>query len=507
MKKIIIIIIGLIGLILIGIGVVSALTFINHTVKIPSEMTVKEPTLQNNYQQQLIMNIEKSLEEGYQLPQGVSTLPASTFFEGDTISADVYRNCSGEVTFTNQNGMIRYQLNTNCKKDSATLKLDYTATTIPEQALSSAISYPVSDGYILIGAIDENDTTEKYTANALLLKFDQNHNLIFSQKISDTTIENMNSSSYVEIKDIYEDTDGYYLLGDIENASGGDFTELIAELTDIYANNAIENKDNNFSFLLKYDKNGNLIMKKLINPIEGDLSVNNMIGKKNHSLFIATASKIIEYNTVEDKFKYHELPNTQLKTSNLVDDSIYGYTVECNIKTEKNEENKNGIIKMSLTGKKLWQRTLDVEETLKSSECSNLIDSIYHINARHILVYEKGKKLSVYNDHGENIKDIDYTALAPTKKEKLTILDINQKNNEIELILENDSYMIRDILDEEYKLKKRTALNIEKATELLENISDVENMIPTKNGWIKNKVLKRQNGLSILRMEYQNDEA
>jgi len=55
----------------------------------------------------------------------------------------------------------------------------------------------------------------------------------------------MNSSSYVEIKDIYEDTDGYYLLGDIENASGGDFSELIAELTDIYANNAIENKDNN----------------------------------------------------------------------------------------------------------------------------------------------------------------------------------------------------------------------------------------------------------------------
>lgn len=505
MKKIIITIVGIVGLIFIGIGVMTTSLFSNDQVVIPKEISEKKSALNNRYQQEVIMNIERSLQEGYQVPQGTSTVQASIFLKSDNTDSDQYKSCDGEVNFTNQNGLIRYQLNTKCKKDTGNLHINYTVTDIKEQTLSSATTYKVSDGYIIIGTTDENDSTDQYTANSIILKFDQDHNLVFSKKISDVTVENMNNQSYIEIRDILEDEDGYYLLGEVQNASGGDLSNLIAEMTKIYVDHSIEKKENNFSFLLKYDKVGNLVTEKLINPIEGDISVNKIVGKKDQTIFITSDSRIIQYNTVNDKFKYYDLPNTQIETEYLDQDYIYGYSRKCNMETEKNTENKDAIIKLSLTGKKIWQQALDSEEILEKNKCSDLIENVYPVEKGPVLVSNQGRTLSVYDEAGKNIKNIDYSPLISRKKERIRIHDIRQNKNGIEIYLENDSHIIVDTLDENYQWKNRYAVNIEGATELLDNTGDVDNIIPTESGMIHNKILKKENGLSILKVEYHKE--
>lgn len=498
MKKIVIIIIALLGIVCIGSGILSLLSIENKTVFITAEHKNKKAPLNIEYQQTVINQIEKAFQNGYQVPPGITTEKVSTFYTPTLEEANLYSNCDGTVQFINTNQIIHYQLDTKCKEDTGNLKLSYNILRTPEIKIDDSKLYEVTDGYIISGKTDYSENSD--TGNSLFMKFDQNHQLQFSKRISDVITNNQNLSSNITINDIWETSDSYYVLGVVEHAVGGDFASLLPELNRIYQKNNMTEKDNSFDFLFQYDKKGNLVSKNIMDPIEGAIYTDKIIGYKNKVLYISNDTTLIRYQTEKRNFRYQEYPTDNFNAMIIKGENLYGYSNYCNYKTKKGKINQNALIHLDLGLKQKWILDLENKDNVAKESCSNYINEIYSVGNNIGLVYNHSRAIGIYNQEGKQIKELDYSKLRK-KKDDINIYSIKKKNEETEIILNNSKDLIVDRLDKKYELKARYSVELWKDTCMLENVYDIENMISTNKKIIKLKLLKG-NTISIMRIDY-----
>lgn len=496
MKKIIGIVVALCGIFLIGIGIAtnSSLLEKNKTIVIKKDLKKQKLTTNMKYQQQIIKNIELAFQNGYTIAEGNSTIKTNDFLDTTKEEYKEYENCNGEVKFTNINNQIGYEITSTCKKDKNGLKVKYSLARLSEQNITEAKLIPTETGYFLVGTTSAQEK--------VLIKFDENHQITFIEKINNfPTAENENT--YLNINDIFEDQDSYYVLGYIQNAKGSIFTNLLLELNHLYTKQSIATNDHNFSFLFKYDKQGNLISQQLIDPIKGDLSITNILGKEKDFLLLTSSTKIIKYDIKKETFEYIDLPETMLEPSYLKDNFIYAYTLKCNY--DNNTANNNdSIMKLDLNGKVIWQQNLNHERKITPDTCSNYITNIYNLENKHALVYEGSKKITIYNNDGKQIVDIDYSKVAKDQKNPITVLAIEMKNNKLKLYYTNEEYLLVDTLDSNYKLINRYTTGLYDATSLLDNINDVKNIVTTDKGLTQLKLLKG-NTITVMKIDYLNE--
>ena len=80
------------------------------------------------------------------------------------------------------------------------------------------------------------------------------------------------------------------------------------------------------NILLKYDKKGNLISEKLIDPIDGDAIFDKILGKYGNELIMTSSSKIAKYDNEKETFKFHNLSEGFIEASYLKNNFLYGYS-------------------------------------------------------------------------------------------------------------------------------------------------------------------------------------
>ncbi len=494
MKKIISIMIAVLGILLIIIGIVWGVSLFKKNIVVTDEIKKQTVTTNTKYQQQIIKGVELALQNGHTVTPGVTKENANKFFDAKLTENSEYKNCSGEVEFTNDSKHLSYQLNTKCQKDKGTLKTNYTVTNIEEQTLENLEVKKAADGYFLMGAIKGNES--------VVMKFDHNNHLTFIEKVTDNAeVEN---NSYINVSDVYEDDDAYYILGYAQEPQGGIFVNMVYELEKIYEQNKMITKDYSFSFLLKYDKTGKLLSTKLINPVLGELIIGKVLGKKDNQLLFLSSNKLIKYNALNETIKYSELPNYTLQKSYLKGNDIYSYTTKCNFSNNhsNNDSNNDSIIKIDLSGKVIWNQVLENKETVKKNTCSEYIKNIYDLGNETALVYNHSKMISIYNNEGKQIKNLDYSNLVKSKKDILEMYQVEKKNNQLKVFYRNSKELMVDTYNEKYELENRYATGLYDATNQFEQIKEIDNIIMEETGFSTVKVLNTNNKLSVIKIDY-----
>lgn len=496
MKKIISIAVAFCGIFLIGIGIATNPSLLkkNKTIIIKKESKKQNLTTNIRYQQQIIKNIELAFQNGYTVSEGNSIVKTNSFINTTMEEYKEYEKCNGEIAFANINNQINYQITSTCENDKKGLRVKYSLARLNEANIVEPKLITSSTGYFLIGTTSKQEN--------IIIKFNDKHQITFIEKINNfpsTTEEN----SYLNINDVFEDQEHYYVLGYIQNAQGSIFNDLLLQLKQLYTKNSVISKDNSFSFLFKYDKKGNLVSQQLIDPINGDISVANILGKEKNILFLASGTQIIKYDTNKENFEYIDLPETILEPSYLKDNFIYAYTLKCNY--DNNIKNSSdGIVKLDLTGKKVWQQTLNHERKIASNTCSDYITGIYNLGDYHALLYDGSKKIIIYNNDGTQIADLDYSNLVKDKKNPITILKMETKNQKTKLYYMNEENIVIDTLDSNYKLVNRYTTGLYDASNMLDNVSDVKNIITTDKGLVQLKLLKG-NTITVMKMDYSTE--
>lgn len=497
MRKLPAIIITVIGVILIILGATMALPKLTSKVLVvTSETKVKQTKLNTEYQQQLIANIEKQIKNGYQVKAGKSKEPTTTFVDTTMDEYAQYKNCTGQINFSNTASSISYTLTTECKKDKGNLKVDYKITRLNDINIASPQMFEVSNGYFLIGTIANSNTTN------VIIKFDDENNIEFIKYLTGDAVNS--ASSYATIADVYEVNNEYYLLGYVYEVTGGDYTNLILQSQKIYQEADLKNVNNGFAFLLKYDKAGNKTSEKLIDPIQGGLAFNHILGQNGSDLIITSSSQIVKYNINEDTFKFNEQSDSFIEPVYLKNNFIYGYSRKCNYQSINIKAKENALVKLKLSGKKVWSQSIESSEKVEKETCSSYINAAYNLGMYNAIVYNDSKNISLYNEDGTYIKEIDYSNLQKNKKIPLIIHNIENKNNEIKVILDNANNLIVDTFDNKYKLTNRYAIDLSSIDTNFESVRVIGNITKKEDRLTQIKMLNDDHN-TIMKTDYLYD--
>lgn len=493
MKKIVVFTIMAIGFILIIIGITIGFPVIEKTIVVTDKIEEKKPPLNISYQQQVIQKVEEHLENNYQLKEGNSTVEAAAFLDTTKDEYQQYKDCGGEIKFSNENNNITYQLTTKCKKDKGNLKVEYKIASLNNINIENPALLEVSNGYFIVGTAKDNK-------EIIIMKFNDNHTLEFTNSITGDP-NPLDASSYATLSDVYEEKDAYYLLGYAQGVTGGSYTNLISQLQKAYQEVGIEQINYGFSFLLKYDKKGNLISEKLIDPIDGDAIFDKILGKYGNELIMTSSSKIAKYDNEKETFKFHNLSEGFIEASYLKNNFLYGYSRKCSYNSTSSKWNQNALVKLNLSGKSIWSQALNYEENLGKNICSNYINNVYNIGMYNAIIYDNNRKISIYNEDGKEMKELDYSKLQKKKKNSIIMYDLRNEEKNIRVILDNGDSLIIDTYNDKYKLINRYATGLYNTINHLETIRDVGNITSKPERFIEFKMLTK-NKSALLRIDY-----
>ncbi len=489
MKKKLYIVIAVIALIFILVGV-GFVFFYKEEVMIPTKIKNKVMSLNTEYQQQVILKVEEALSTGYVVNPGKSEVDTSLFLK----DVEDYASCQGKVQFDNTNGNISYTLSTSCKDGDGDLDIDYQVATTTLPQFEYANVFKVSDGYFLVGNVDVMESKEESTGNALLIKFDNQHKIVFTKKLSDIVTDQQNVTSYINIVGIQEAKDGYYVVGNTQNVQGGDFENIIAELKS-------KNKDTaGFEFIFKYDKQGNLVSENTVDLAKSKTFSSSIIGMQGDDLYLSANGIIIKFNTQNHKFQYIDTKKDMYEGNYLKDGKIYGYRNMCNYEGEDSNI-KDEMIFFDVQGKEIWKKEKKEETKMEKDGCSSYFSRWYSLGDQNAIVYDNNKKIDIYSDSGRLQKTLDFSNMSK-KKDGFSIENVEKFGNLIKVFYNDEENFIIDTFDSNYEHLHRYSNSLYDPVSTITEVTDIEGFLSTEKQFSNFEIVKNNQHVAFLRVNY-----